>query len=69
MLSKNIVLTAHVQCTVKAAKVLLDGSGVLDLWQPGQNYFPCAHTGKLQILLKIYGEDKRGEKSNQSNKT
>lgn len=39
MLSKNIGLTAHIHCIVKAAKVLLDGSGVL-IWQPGQNNFP-----------------------------
>lgn len=54
MPSKNTGLTAHVHWTVKAAKVL-------HLWQPGQNYFLQANTGKLQILLKIYHEDKEGK--------
>lgn len=53
MLSKNPGLATHVHWTVKAAKVL-------HLWQPGQNYFLRANTGKPQILLKIYQEDKEG---------
>lgn len=43
-LSKNIGLTAHMRAyihnTVKSAKMLLDDSGVLDLWHTSQNCFP-----------------------------
>ena len=43
-LSKNIGLTAHMHAythnIVKSAKMLLDDSGVLDLWHTRQNCFP-----------------------------
>lgn len=52
MLSKNTELTVCTHSIVKSAKILLDNSGVLDLWHPGQHCSPKETQESCTLIQK-----------------
>lgn len=64
MLSKNTELTVCTHSIVKSAKILLDNSGVLDLWHPGQHCSP-KETQESCTLIQKEAKGKTNEKKKQ----
>jgi len=52
MLSKNTELTVCTHSIVKSAKILLNNSGVLDLWHPGQHCSPKETQESCTLIQK-----------------
>lgn len=61
MLSKNTELTVCTHSIVKSAKILLNNSGVLDLWHPGQHCSP-KETQESCTLIQKEGKGKTNKK-------